>query len=323
MIILKIWTLTFTCLLLILNGVTGFVIPRDLDTLYGEEEEPTCHMEYKTEYQDWCEPYQEQTCLTQNKENCVREELNNCTTVIETSLERTCVNVTEMVCNLVENIHYDTVHETYQVMSCFYSKDMVCDTVYNMETISKDNYHCVLVETPNCYLSEQVINDVICTDTIDFQCSKALLPDMDKTNEVVCARIPRKDCYKIPRKVLVEVCKQDNYDYCEKLTNNEPMPVESQNCHFVPKKFCLVRDRKRARKVKRYSYVKECKQVVRQICHPLERNVVKPRCEKQNRMKCSYEPVEKCQEMDKLFCQKVDMGTEVEICDRKFDTNYL
>ena len=122
---------------------------------------------------------------------------------------------------------------------------------------------------------------------------------------------------------MVEECKQDNYDYCEKFTNNEPMPVESQNCHFVPKRLCFVRNRKRVRKMKRYSYVKECKPVARQICDQVERRYMKPKCEKQERMKCSYEPVEKCQESDKLFCQKVDMGTEVEICDKKFATNHL
>ena len=203
----NIWSLAFPCLVLTLYmyRVTGgrVIPPGKLDTTYSEEQEPTCHMEYKTDYQDWCEPYEERTCLTQNVEECMKEELNNCTTVIETKIDRVCVDVTELVCNLVENIHYDTVHETYQTMSCFYSKDMVCDTVYNIDTMSKDQYQCVHVETPNCNLAEQVINDVICTDTIDFKCSKDLPPDPDmyKTKEVVCARIPKKDCYRIPRKV--------------------------------------------------------------------------------------------------------------------------
>ena len=205
--ILNIWSLAFPCIVLLyMYRVTGGrMIPLGKhDTTYSEEQEPTCHMEYKTDYQDWCEPYEERTCLTQNVEECMKEELNNCTTVIETKIDRVCVDVTELVCNLVENIHYDTVHETYQTMSCFYSKDMVCDTVYNIDTMSKDQYQCVHVETPNCNLAEQVINDVICTDTIDFKCSEDLLPDdpdMHKTKGVVCSKIPKKDCYSIPRKV--------------------------------------------------------------------------------------------------------------------------
>ena len=139
----NIWSLAFPCLVLTLYmyRVTGgpVIPPGKLDTTtYSEEQEPTCHTEYKTEYKDWCEPYQEQTCLTQNKEECVKEALNNCTTVVETKIDRVCVDVKELVCNLVEDIHYDTVYETYQTMSCFYSKDMVCDTVYNIDSISKD-----------------------------------------------------------------------------------------------------------------------------------------------------------------------------------------
>jgi len=321
---MNVWILTVLCLVSVAYRVTGYVVPsRSKDDTSYADKDPSCHSETKAEFVDWCEPYKERTCLTQNKEKCTVEEMNNCTSAIETNIERACFDVKELVCSLKEVIHYDTVGETYQIMSCFYSKDMICDTVYNMESTPTDDYQCLSVETPNCHLEEQVINDVICTHTVDFDCSKEVLPDMYKSNVVACARFPRKDCYNIPRKVMVETCKQDYFNYCEKFTNVEPLPVEDQNCHFEPKKLCFVRNMKRIRKVKKYSYVNDCKQVARQICEQVEKHTVQPRCHKQERLKCSYEPVEICKETDELYCQKVEEVTEVEVCENKFATTYL
>jgi len=303
--------------------VSGFVIPRKDQNQYGVDKEPKCHTEVMTEYRDLCEPYIEETCLTQNEEVCVEEMLKNCTAVIETDIERVCFNVTEHVCSLEEVIHYDTVEESYQVMACFRTKDMVCDTVYNTDRLPKDDYQCLQVEIPKCSLEEQVINDVICTDTVDFRCSREMLPDIYKNRELLCGRFPRKDCYSIPRKVLIEVCAQDHYDYCEKFTNLEPIPVEDQNCHLESKKICHVRGMSRPRKVQRFSYVKDCKEVARQICDQVEKKSIRPRCDEQGRLKCSYEPVESCRESDELFCHKVEEVSEVEVCDNKFATSYL
>merc|ERR1712059_212498 len=134
--------------------------------------------------------------------------------VIETNVERVCFNVNELVCSLEEAIHYETLEETYQVQRCFTGKDRVCDTTYKVDTTTKDDYQCCNVETPNCFMEEKVINDVACT------------------------RTPKQDCYNIPRKIQVEVCKTDVHRYCEKFSNIFPFPVEEQNCHFEPKKIC-------------------------------------------------------------------------------------
>merc|ERR1712130_643813 len=55
---------------------------------------------------------------------------------------------------------------------------------------------------------------------------------------VICDRKPTQNCYNIPRKIQVEVCKTDVHRYCEKFSNIFPFPVEEQNCHFEPKKLC-------------------------------------------------------------------------------------
>merc|ERR1711955_194987 len=139
---------------------------------YGVNKDPYCHMVEKVVFENQCEPYTEQTCYTQNKESCVTKPFNNCTGVIETNIERVCFDVNELVCDLVEAIHYETLEETYQVQRCFTGKDRVCDTTYKIDMTTKDDYQCTNVETPNCYMEEKVINDVTCTNSVEFDCKR-------------------------------------------------------------------------------------------------------------------------------------------------------
>merc|ERR1712240_562101 len=105
---------------------------------------------------------------------------------------------------------------------------------------TKDDYQCTNVETPNCYMEEKIINDVTCTNSVEFNCKrdKSTKNDGYEPKGVVCDRKPTQNCYNIPRKIQVEVCKTDVHRYCEKFSNIFPFPVEEQNCHFEPKKIC-------------------------------------------------------------------------------------
>merc|ERR1711955_17936 len=139
---------------------------------YGVNKDPYCHMVEKVVFENQCEPYVERTCYTRNKESCVTKPFNNCTGVIETNIERVCFDVNELVCDLVEAIHYETLEETYQVQRCFTGKGRVCDTTYKIDMTTKDDYQCTNVETPNCYMEEKVINDVTCTNSVEFNCKR-------------------------------------------------------------------------------------------------------------------------------------------------------
>merc|ERR1719470_585578 len=181
---------------------------------YGKNEDPYCHKVEKVVFENQCEAYTEKTCWTQNKEHCEGKMFKNCTRVIETNVERVCFNVNELVCSLVEAIHYETLEETYQV-----------------HTTTKDDYQCCNVETPNCFMEEKVINDVTCTNTVEFNCKREKTTKNDGYGQkaVVCTMTPKQDCYNIPRKIQVEVCKTDVHRYCEKFSNIFPFPVEEQN----------------------------------------------------------------------------------------------
>jgi len=197
---------------------------------YGVNKNPYCHMVEKVVFENQCEPYIETTCWTQNQEDCKPVLYNNCTGVIETDIERVCFDVNELVCDLVEAIHYETLEETYQVQRCFTGKDRVCDTTYKIDMTTKDDYQCTNVETPNCFMEEKVINDVTCTNSVEFNCKrdKSTKNDGYGPKGVICERKPTQNCYNIPRKIQVEVCKTDVHRYCEKFSNIFPFPVEEQ-----------------------------------------------------------------------------------------------
>merc|ERR1712215_627325 len=88
-----------------------------------------------------------------------------------------------------------------QVQRCFTGKDRVCDTTYDIDTTTKDDYQCCNVETPNCFMEEKTINDVTCTNTVEFDCQreKSTKNDGYGQKQVVCKRTPKQDCYNIPR----------------------------------------------------------------------------------------------------------------------------
>jgi len=293
---------------------------------YGVNKDPYCHMVEKVVFENQCEPYTETTIWTQNEEECKPKLYNNCTGVIETSVERVCFDVNELVCDLVEAIHYETLEETYQVQRCFTGKDRVCDTTYKIDMTTKDDYQCTNLETPNCYMEEKVINDVTCTDSFEFNCKrdKSTKNDGYGPKGVVCKKTPKHDCYNIPRKIQVEVCKTDVHRYCEKFSNIFPFPVEEQNCHFEPKKICELEMKTRPKKAKKYSYTKDCKEQPREICDQCEKKTLEPVCDMQERLECFYVPSEKkCRDEEKQYCHKVEKVVLEEVCDMKFDTSYL
>merc|ERR1719233_926048 len=73
-------------------------------------------------------------------------------------------------------------------------------------------------------MEEKVINDVTCTNSVEFNCKrdKSTKNDGYGPKGVVCSRKPTQACYNIPRKIQVEVCKTDVNRYCEKFSNIFP-----------------------------------------------------------------------------------------------------
>merc|ERR1719427_1903928 len=52
---------------------------------------------------------------------------------------------------------------------------------------TKDDYQCTNVETPNCYMEEKVINDVTCTNSVEFNCEIRALRTTGMVLRELCA----------------------------------------------------------------------------------------------------------------------------------------
>ena len=163
---------------------------------------------------------------------------------------------------MVEAIHYKILEENYQVQRCLTGKDKVCVTTYKIDMTAKDDYQCTNVETPNSYMEEKVINDIICTsaDEFNYKRDKNTKNDEYGPKDVVRDRKSTQNCYNFPIKIQVKACETDVHRYYEKLSSAFPFPVKEQNYHFEPKKTCEFEMKTRPKKAKKYNCIKDCKE---------------------------------------------------------------
>jgi len=279
---------------------------------YTEGKKEDCVPVEKIVYVDQCDSYVEKVCFTQQQESCGPVQEENCTAVIDRKQDRICFNVTELQCNLQEVVTYDSVDETYNVQKCTQLSDRVCDTVYDITKTSKDDFQCVQLKNNNCWVEEKMIQDVVCKFSYDFNCGKH--KPKDGEGSVGCTKTPTKQCYDIPRKVSVQQCKVQASRFCDKLTNDFPYPVEKQACHSDPYKRCEMERRSRPKKVKRYSYNKQCVPVSRQACDSSVKASLRVTCGPSTRVTCTYVPKEKCTEETKQYCYKAEKVITEKVC---------
>lgn len=298
------------------TGNTAYSIQDEDKTVsfdfYHQGERDGCVPVEKLVYVDQCEPYVEKVCFTQQTENCGPIPDTNCTGTMDQFEDRMCFNVTELQCELQEVVTYDMVDETYNVQKCTQVSDRVCDTVYDLQKTSKDDFQCIDLKNNNCWDEEKMIQDVVCKYSYTFDCGKH--KPQDGKGAVGCTKVPTKQCYDIPRKVKMQMCKVQASRHCDKLTSTFPYPAEKQACHSDPIKKCELETRSRPKKAKKYTYNKNCKPVVRQVCDTASRQALRAVCKPSQRITCSYAPKEKCTEENKQYCYKAEKTVVEKVC---------
>jgi len=210
------------------------------------------------------------------------------------------------------------------VQRCTRVTDRVCDAVYDLDVTTKDDFQCIDLEHQYCWDEEKIVKDRTCVFGIDFECGKH--KDKDGKGAVKCEKVPKKKCYDTPRKVREETCKPVHSRFCEKFTNEFPVPQQKQNCHTEPMKRCELEVRSRPKKAKKYVYHKDCKPVSRKVCDTCEKKTLSPVCDKIHKQVCKYKPEEKCHEEKKEYCfktekiiiDKVCVGEKKEVYDETF-----
>merc|ERR1712129_367912 len=152
---------------------------------------------------------------------------------------------------------------------CFTGKDRVCDTTYKIDTTTKGDYQCTNVETPNCYMEEKVINDVTCTNTVEFTCSRVKSTKNDGYGQkgVDCKKEDKQDCYNSPKKAkkysYTKDCKEQPREICDQC---EKKTLKSE-CGTQERLECI------------YKPVKECREDPKEYCHKVEKVVVEEVCD--------------------------------------------
>jgi len=278
--------------------------------IYKAGNKQDCHIVERPIYVDKCIPYIEKTCFTQQQEKCKKIHNKKCDVIVDEFEDRLCFNVTELMCNLAEKIDYEVVDETYTVQRCTRITDRVCDTVYDLEVTTKDDFQCIDHHYEKCWEEDKVIKDRTCIYSYDFQCGKIKMNG--KSDQ--CEKVPTKKCYDTARKVKEEICKPGVRQRCEKFTNDIPYPVEKQNCHNEPRKKCELEVRSRPKRAKKYSYVKECRPIPREVCDDVEKKKLREVCDRSSRNVCKYKPVERCEEEQKEYCFKVEQMAKEKVC---------
>ena len=150
-------------------------------------------------------------------------------------------------------------------------------------TVSQDNYIKKVVFESQCephvemtfYMQskESYVKKFInnCTRVIETNNERACFDASESVGELVYDRNPIQNCYNIPRKAQIEMCKTDVHRYCEKFYNVSPFSVKKQVCHFEQKKICELEMKTRPKKNKKYSYIKNCKEQPREIRNQCEK----------------------------------------------------
>jgi len=275
-----------------------------------------CEEVEKVEWVTQCEDYQEETCTSQHKEVCEKQVFPNCTGVVTTEVERICYILNEQICKLEEIISYDTVEENFMVTKCTKIKERVCDTIFHTEVFSQDDFQCVDLESPSCYLEDMKVNETVCRHSVEFDCGrkKSQISDVYNAKDQECDQKPTTSCYDVPRTVHTEKCNIEEHKFCQKLSNRTPFPMESQNCHFETRKDCEVQNRVRPKKVKRLTYRPDCSVVPRQVCDNKEVKMLETSCADVERLRCSYVPESKCSKETKQFCHQVEQLVVEKTC---------
>jgi len=274
---------------------------------------PGCHIEEKTIIEEKCEDYIEKTCITRNERECKQVTYEFCDLAYELAVEKLCFKVDEQIC-IIQDEHLrggsEDPYDLVIVGECLESGEIVCDKKFNVESTIKNEHQCADVRQPKCAVHEEVVTDVTCVDSFEFECQAGAYH-----GQAVCKRHPTRNCSNSNRKVNVDYCEMGVVNSCLSFPKKVYSPVGKEvNCRTVPKpdpSFYGIP-----------CYTKYCIEKSRNICDQYEIENVKPMCRFTNRQVCSYVPKDQCSEKKKQFCTNVERVVSKQVCDGNFIFNY-
>lgn len=267
-----------------------------------------------------CEPYTMETCWTEAKQECYPEPVTNCTGMIDTRLEQVCFNVEDELCTLVETVEFEKSVDSYQSQHCFFGQEgEVCGSGFGVQKLKMDDYGCTSVNVLNCHQVAQYTHDIKRIESVEFDCKEDGYQPNTVLPRISCTPNPTEKVYKIPRKVVTEVCEVTPSRYCEAFVNNRAVPAAKVKCKPYIKKSCDFKIETSPKISKKFKYEKVCRKKSREICEHVETRAIVPKCETSERLSCVYVAHDhQCKLDPKHYCHLVDKVVSEEVCDTAF-----
>jgi len=259
-------------------------------------------------HEDVCEPYVKKTCLTEVVQDCRDIVLPNCTAVVDVVPNQECFTVEDVACDLVEMVDMEVLPETYIVQRCFSEPRRVCDVIHQKDSVEGFDRDCISVKTSECWEEKKMVKDRQCCYSMELNCKTSVKGQQ-------CHMEPKKDCKVIPRAVYEEKCRPRVHKVCEKLHYIQPNAVREEKCRTESVKKCVVEKKNKPKKVKKFSYDKQCKPVPRKMCDAADREVLRESCEEVVSQQCKYRPENRCSEEKLEHCYKKPKVVYDEVCD--------
>jgi len=273
---------------------------------------PKCQKIERLIQKDVCKPFIKRVCLTQTVQNCKNIVTPDCQAVVEFVPGQKCFTIEDVVCNMIEHPLHQIVPETFFEEKCFTKSSKVCDISHKIVSKEKKLVDCAMLEISKCRKKKKIINDMMCSYSMDLHCQKWL------KGHKKCHMTPKKKCKAIPRTVYEERCHPQVVKDCKKLQFHVPSVIKNSNCHDEPVQKCVVERKTMPKKLIGFTYSKQCKPVLKKVCEKADREVLNKSCNEVVSQVCMYRPETHCREEKLQHCFRVNKVVLDEICNKPF-----
>ena len=313
-----------------------------------------CFPRFETKFRDKCEEYEEEKCYTKHEEQCTKMSFRNCALVPKETHDRKCETVNEQICHLKKSYRTEHVLDYVPKQKCHQSTKRICDSVWQFDHSTNDDFICKKVSKPKCTEKWTILYEKTCKATFRFDCRTknpinaygnwALNPlhqvhryengpaypgeenytlnkysNKDFEN-FQCRKTPIKRCHRTPRRVKTHDCEQVDEEQCQKVTNNDPRPIQRQSCHDEPYEECEIESEHQPKVMQVPIYTEDCKVVPREICDNQGTTTLEVKCVDEFKPVCKWAPSnKKCHKTPRKHCYKIPYQEKTTDCDESYN----
>ena len=134
-----------------------------------------------------------------------------------------------------------------------------------------------------------------------------------------CKKEPHTRCYKTPRRVKIQNCKEIMEQKCQRVSNTNPRPVQHQTCHDEPYMECEVEKQYQLKIIQVPTYSEDCNEVPREICDNYGSTTIEQKCVNETKPVCEWitrKPI--CSKIPRQHCYKIPYQVKTTDCEENY-----